>query len=141
MNPQREIEDLIARFYAAFDNRQGRGIGVDELRRMFLTDARITRVLAGQVDTWTVEEFIAPRAAMLTDGTLVAFHEWESDGETIIFENIAAHRSQYRKYGRLHGAPYTGEGRKFISLCRLEGRWRIVSVLWEEGDEGAEGGE
>ncbi|MBV8854565.1 MAG: hypothetical protein JOY91_14225 [Sinobacteraceae bacterium] len=47
MNPQREIEDLIARFYAAFDNREGRVIGVDELRRMFLADARINARAGG----------------------------------------------------------------------------------------------
>lgn len=30
------------------------------------------------------------------------------------------------------GAAYSGEGRKFILLCQSEGRWRIVSVLWED---------
>jgi hypothetical protein len=132
VNQQSEIDDLVARFYAAFDNRDGRAIGADELRGMFLADARITRVMAGQLDSWTVEEFIAPRAAILTDGTLVGFHEWEIAGETTIFENIAERQSRYRKSGRLRGEPYGGEGRKLISLCRLDGRWRIVSVLWED---------
>jgi hypothetical protein len=99
---------------------------------MFLPNARVTRVCAGQMESWSVDEFIAPRAAMLMDGTLVKFHEWEIEGATTIFGNIAEHRSQYRKSGHLRGDPYVGEGRKFISLCRLAGCWRIVSILWED---------
>jgi len=99
---------------------------------MFLPNARATRLAAGQMDSWSVDEFIAPRAAILTDGTLVDFHEWEIEGGTTIFGSIAEHRSRYRKSGQLRGEPYLGEGRKFVLLCQLEGRWRIVSVLWED---------
>lgn len=132
LHQQSAIDALVARFYATFDNRNGRAMAVDELRQMFLADGRITRVAAGQVDSWTVEDFIAPRAALLTDGSLIDFHEWEIEADTLIFDHIAARRSRYRKSGRLHGEPYNGEGRKVISLCRLQGRWRIVSVLWED---------
>ena len=133
MNPQQsEIGSLISRFYAAFDNRQGRALDVTELRELFLPEARVTRVAAGQADSWSVDEFIAPRVAILTDGILLSFHEWEVEGATTVFGNIAEHRSQYRKSGQQRGTPYGGEGRKFILLCQLEGRWRIVSILWED---------
>lgn len=133
MSPQQsEINRLIARFYAAFDNREGRAIALSELREMFLPNARVTRVAAGQADSWSVDEFIAPRAAILTDGTLVNFHEREAEGATTVFGNIAEHRSQYRKSGQLRGELYVGEGTKFILLCKLDGCWRIVSVLWED---------
>ena len=129
---QLQIQQLIARFYAAFDNREGRAIDIAGLREMFLPNATVTRMAAGQIACWSVDEFIAPRAAMLTDGTLVDFHEWEVEGTTTIFDDIAEHRSQYRKCGQLRGEAYVGEGRKLIALCRLEGHWRIVSVLWED---------
>lgn len=129
---QSQIDDLIRRYYAAFDNRSNRAIGVDELRRIFMTDARVTRVVAGQVDSWTVEQFISPREAMLTDGTLLDFHEWEVEGVTDIFADIAQRRSRYRKSGKLRGQPYSGEGYKLIQLCRSQGQWRIISVLWED---------
>jgi len=133
LSPQQsEITRLIERFYAAFDNRERRTIDMAALREMFLPEARVMRVAAGQTDSWSVDEFIAPRAAILTDGTLVNFHEWEIEGATTIFANIAEHRSQYRKSGEQRGEPYAGEGRKFILLCHVDGRWRIVSVLWED---------
>lgn len=131
-DPQQQIDHLIARFYAAFDNRQGKPIAVPELRDLFLPTARVTRVAAGQIDSWSVDEFIAPRAAILTDGTLIDFHEWEIEGATTIHDHIAERRSRYRKSGQLRDDPYAGEGRKFILLCQSDGRWRIASILWED---------
>lgn len=127
-----DIDALIAAFYAAFDNRGARRPTVADVRRMFLPDGRVTRVSPAGVESWTVDQFIAPRITMLTNGTLVDFHEWEVDAETTVFGDIANRRSFYRKAGTLHGAPYGGEGRKFVQLVRVEGRWLINSVLWED---------
>ena len=123
---------MISAFYAAFDNRGGRAPATQTLRELFAPDGRITRVSAEGVASWDVDSFIAPREAMLTDGRLTDFHEWETDGATEVMGAIAVHRSHYRKTGRLDGAPYPGGGRKLISLCQTDGRWRIVSVVWED---------
>ena len=127
-----EIASLITAFYAAFDNRGGRAPAVAELRALLAPLATITRVNAEGADTWDPDAFIAPREAMLTDGTLTEFHEWEVAGRTEGFGHIAGHSSVYRKEGRLNGAPYEGSGRKFISLFNTGGRWLISSILWED---------
>jgi hypothetical protein len=127
-----EIDALIAAFYAAFDNRGGRAPATATLRELFLPEGRITRVSAGGAASWDLDAFIAPREAMLTGGALTDFHEWETEGVTEVLGAIAVRRSHYRKQGRQAGAPYAGEGRKLISLCRTDGRWRIVSVVWED---------
>jgi hypothetical protein len=126
------VETVIAAFYAAFDNRGGRAPAMAVLRHLFTPDGRITRVSPDGVASWDVETFIAPREAMLTDGRLTDFFEWETAGATEVTGAIAVHRSRYRKTGRLDGAPYDGEGCKLISLCLADGGWRIVSVLWED---------
>ncbi len=84
------------------------------------------------VAVWDVDAFVAPRAAMLGDGTLSEFHEWETEGQTQIWDSIASRASRYAKAGRLNGADYRGGGRKFIQFHRRDGRWRISSVLWED---------
>jgi len=127
-----EIDRLIAEFYAAFDNRGSRSPAPAELRAMFTAQATITRVTPDRIDTWTTDAFIAPRAAMLTEGTLTEFHEWEVDGQTTAFDSIANRCSHYKKAGLLNGAPYGGEGRKFIQLCRISDRWLISSILWQD---------
>ncbi len=127
-----DIDALIAAYYAAFDNRASRAPAIGELRAMFTPGASITCVALGKVDTWTVEAFIAPRAAMLSNGELKEFHEWELDAQTVAFDNIASRRSLYGKSGVRNGEPFQGDGRKFISLARTEDGWRISSILWED---------
>lgn len=127
-----EIDSVIAAFYAAFDNRGSRIAATARLRALFGAEARITRLSPDGVVSWDVDEFIAPRAAMLTDGTLVEFHEWETEGRTTIAGNIASRQSRYEKSGRLNGAPYAGGGHKFIQLFRAHDRWKISAVLWED---------
>jgi len=127
------IDALIAAFYAAYDNRGGKPPATAALRGLFTPEGRVTRVSAGDVANWDVDAFIAPREAMLTDGTLVEFHEWETEAVTEVFDNIASRTSHYAKAGTLNGAPYAGEGCKFIQLVRgPDRRWRINSVLWED---------
>lgn len=99
---------------------------------MFTPGASITCVAPGRVDTWWVEAFIAPRVALLSNGALSEFHEWEVEGQTIIFGAIANRCSHYAKSGLLNGEPCDGGGRKFISLARTEEGWRISSILWED---------
>ena len=127
-----DLEALVTDFYAAFDNRGGSAPAVDALRAMFGEAATITRVTSDQVDTWDADAFIAPRQAMLTDGTLQDFHEWETDARTVVLDNIASRWSTYEKLGTLNGADYRGGGHKFIQLHRQDGRWRIASILWED---------
>ena len=126
------IDDLIASFYAAFDNRGGRLPTMADVQRMFLPGGIVTRVTRDGIESWSVDDFIAPRVTMLTDGTLTAFHEWEVEAETTVLGNIASRQSRYGKEGTLRGAPYRGEGRKILQLCRVGDHWRIVSVLWED---------
>lgn len=127
-----EIEELVAAFYAVFDNRNGQSLAIEELHAMFVKDATITRVALDRVDTWTTEAFISPRVAMLSDGTLTEFREWEIDAKTTVFESIASRCSHYKKTGLLNGVRYDGGGRKFIQLCRTTDRWLISSILWED---------
>lgn len=126
------IDALIAAFYGAFDNRGGRAPGGEALRAMFAPGATITRVAAGQAECWTPDAFIAPRMAILTDGSLIDFHEWETQARTEVRGDIASRWSRYGKAGRRHGAAFEGGGEKFIQLCRLEERWLISAILWQD---------
>lgn len=99
---------------------------------MFSEGATITRVTHDRVDRWTLETFISPRAAMLTDGTLIDFHEWEIEAHTVVLDSIASRWSTYEKEGTLDGADYRGRGQKFIQFYRAECRWLINAILWED---------
>ena len=135
---QLEIEALAASFYAAFDNRNARVPAAAALHALFAHDAVITRVTPGHVERWTPDGFISPRVAMLTDGTLTEFHEWETQGRTVVLDNIASRWSRYEKAGTLNGADFAGGGHKFIQFHRQGGGWLISSILWEDATPVAE---
>lgn len=126
------IDELTATFYGGFDNRAPRIPTGEELLALFSEGATITRVGADGVARWTPEAFVAPRIALLTDGTLTEFHEWETDSRTAVFADIASRWSTYEKEGLSNGNEYRGGGRKFMQLRRQDGRWLITSLLWQD---------
>jgi len=129
---ERAIGGLVETFYAAFDNRGGRRPDILGLRALFAPYALIARVSAEGMDCWTVDKFLAPRAALLTDGTLTEFHEWEVRGRNVGGDLIATRWSEYEKAGVRDGTAFRGAGRKLVSLHKADGHWRIASVLWED---------
>lgn len=135
------IDDAAACFFAAFDNRGGRRVDMAGLRALLLPEARIVRLDGGCAEVMDPDSFIAPREALLASGSLTDFHEWEERAETTVFGAAAVRRCVYRKAGLREGAPFEGAGFKAISLVRLEGRWRIASVLWQDEAEGLELGQ
>ena len=121
-----ELEAVVAAFYAAFDNRGSRGPDAQELLALFGPEATVTRVAGADVETWSAQQFVAPRIAILTDGTLTEFHEWETESRTFVSGSIAARWSTYEK----ESAASRGGGQKVIHLRRAGGSWVISSLLW-----------
>jgi hypothetical protein len=128
------IDALVARFYAAFDNRGGRRPSLETIRALFVPGATITRVSADAVEAWSVDAFAAPRIALLTSGALADFHEWETAGETAIGTRIASRRSTYAKRGVRDGRAEEGGGRKLLHVAKGADGWRIAAILWEDGE-------
>ena len=111
---------MTATFYAAFDNRAPRIPTGEELLALFAEQATITRVAPGDAACWDPAAFVAPRIAMLTDGTLTEFHEWETESRTAVFEDIASRWSTYEKEGSARTVPTTAA--EAGSSCSSAGR-------------------
>lgn len=123
------LDDLVRRFFAAFDNRAGRIPTAPALPAFFMPGAEIR--VAEQAPC-TVREFLAPRLALLS-GRLSEFHEWETAAQTRIAADgaHAQRQSRYAKQGLLDGQPYKGQGSKHFDFARDgEGRWRIAALSW-----------
>lgn len=127
------IDAVVADFYALFDNRNGLAPLLDAPHRVFARDAVIVRRDGEALSTMTLDAFLAPRRAWLSDGTLAGFHEWETDARTSVAGGIATRLSRYRKQGLRHGTAIDGSGAKSLQLVRTPDGWRIAAVLWEDG--------
>ncbi|MFD0274894.1 nuclear transport factor 2 family protein [Kitasatospora sp. NPDC127111] len=124
-----EIDALTAEFFGSFDNRGGKSADVGRLRRLLLPGAVIV-VTGPNYTVYTVDEFIAPREQLLSDGRLVEFSEWETSERTEIAGDIASRFGEYRKSGILNGEPYEGTGTKTIQFVRTPEGWRIAAFSW-----------
>lgn len=129
-DPSDEIDALVARFFAIFDNRHGAAPRLADLVDCFADKATIARHGDAGTELYTVEEFALPRIELLTRGALRDFHEWETDATTQLFDGIAARTSRYAKQGLLDGRPYAGSGTKCFHFVRMETGWRIASIAW-----------
>lgn len=129
---QEDIDALIERFFAAFDNRRGRIPLAETMIELFAEKAVIARCDDVRCDLYSPEEFATPRAALLANGELTKFHEWEETSSTQIVGAIANRTSRYAKSGLHAGAAYAGTGTKFFQLARFAAHWRIVALSWAD---------
>ncbi len=127
---RRKVDALIARFFAVFDNRDDARPQIATLTGCFVENAVIVRHDGKTAEFCTVLEFAAPRIRLLTEGTLVQFHEWEETSSTQVFGGIAARVSRYGKAGILDGKAYSGSGTKCFQLVEAGIGWRISSLAW-----------
>jgi hypothetical protein len=127
---QREIDALVARFFSAFDNRDGAVPRLADLINCFTEKATIVRRSDSGAELYTVREFAIPRIKLLTEGALLCFHESEISSKTQIFDGIATRTSRYSKSGLLNGNSYGGSGTKCFQLVDLSIGWRIASLAW-----------
>ena len=131
MDDRTVIDGVVGSFFAAFASGPDVRARLDALRESFLPEAVIVR---GGLDPaiYDVDGFIAPRAELLTGGRLAGFREWEVDGRTDLFGDVAARTCTYAKEGVLDGRPFSGRGFKTLQFVRLDGRWRISALAWDD---------
>lgn len=96
-----------------------------DLRALSRPEAVIVKTCGGEITPCDVEGFIAPRQALLMSGELEDFREWQLQGRTQVFGDIAHHFCIYAKPWREGGRPVTGQGMKTIQMVRTTRGWRI----------------
>ncbi len=132
------IDELVARFFRAFCNAGGAIPDLDSLRELFVADALISKCVGTTAEIHGVDQFIEPRRALLTDGTLTDFEEHELAERTEIFGGIAQRFSLYEKSGVLLGQPFLTRGVKTLQFVRMTESWKIAAVAWDDERENQE---
>jgi RimJ/RimL family protein N-acetyltransferase len=130
------IAEIVRTFFAAFTSGPDSPARLLALRQVLHPGAVIVRTCGLEPAVYSVEDFIAPRAALLSGGKLVDFHEWEVSGRTEIFGDIAQHFCTYAKAGVQDGTPFAARGKKTIQFIRVDGRWLVISGAWDDERDG-----
>lgn len=136
MDDRAAIDALTARLYAAFRNVGGVAAPVDTLYDLFLADARIVKAVSTVAESMSLRAFVESRRAILGDGSLVDFDEWEVDARTELCGHVASRWSLYRKVGTKGGIAFDLHGLKSLQLVRVAGGWKIAALAWDDARPG-----
>ena len=123
---------VIDRFFAAFVSGPDAVARAGTLRDLLLPAAIVVRTCGDEPQVLDVESFIAPRAALLSSGTLVDFREWATSVEIEVYGDVAQAWVGYAKSWRQDGVLHEGTGAKSIQLVRTAAGWRIGAVAWDD---------
>ena len=130
------IDQVVNRFFSAFNNKNGRQADLDSLSDIFVADGLIVKTCGGSPSVCNLAEFIAPRRELLNGGDLKNFSEQEVWERTDIFGSVAQRLCVYEKSGVLSGQEFASKGMKSIQLIKTEAGWKISSVAWDDEREG-----
>lgn len=133
---QEAIDAVVRAFFAAFTSGPDIADRLAGLRSLFLPQAVIVRTGGGEPTVHDVDGFIAPRQALLAGGTLTGFREWELDGRTEVFGDIAQRFASYAKAWVQDGQAHTGRGMKTLQFVRTAAGWRISAMAWDDERDG-----
>ncbi|MFK4086904.1 DUF4440 domain-containing protein [Kribbella sp. NPDC020789] len=129
---QTALTEIVRRFFDAFVSGPECEERLDALPELFIPQAVIVRTCGSEPLAYTVDEFIAPRRALLTSGTLSGFREWPLEGRLDVFGDIAHWYGGYAKAGSQDGTAFTGRGMKTIQFVRTAAGWRISAAAWDD---------
>jgi hypothetical protein len=126
------VATVVRTFFEAFTSGPGCAERLDALPELFLPGALIVRTCGGEPTAYDVAGFVEPRRELLTGGTLTDFREWELEGHTELFGDVAHHFCSYAKEWRQNGVRHTRRGMKTLQLVRTATGWRISGAAWDD---------
>jgi hypothetical protein len=131
MSTEDELAALTAAFLAAVSFAPGERPDYDAIRTLFIDGGKLIRNI-DSLDVTSVDEFIAPRRALVDSGALTAFEEVEYTHITEVFGNVAHRMSTYGKRGTQDGAEFAARGVISTQFVRTPDGWRMSSMAWDD---------
>jgi hypothetical protein len=126
------IEEITRRFFAAFANAGGYAASIDDLYHILIPQAVIVSNSGDNPIVYSLESFVEPRRALLANGSLVDFREWETSGRTDILGNIAQRAGTYAKSWTARGRSFEQTGAKTLQFIRTPEGWQISAFAWDD---------
>jgi hypothetical protein len=130
------LDELTKQFFQLFNNKNGTVPAIENIYRLCIPQAVIIKNTGTSPELYNLEQFIAPRKRILTDGTLAEFSEEEIAERTEVFGNIAQRFCSYKKSGVLSGEFFEAKGMKTIQFIKTTDGWKISALAWDDVREG-----
>lgn len=127
-----QIASLTDAFFRAVSFPHGGRPDYGRIRGLFINAGLLIKNTADPPDVSTVEQFIAPRLALVEAGRLTSFEEAELDHRTEVFGRVAHRLSTYVKRAVTDGASTEVRGVISTQFVDTSDGWRISSMAWDD---------
>jgi hypothetical protein len=126
------INDLTRQFFDLFDNTDHKIPDWTIVQKICIPEIIIIKKTRLTEVVYNLTNFIEPRKAILSNGTLMNFREHELEEETQVIGHIAQRQCRYQKRGSLSGKSFIETGTKLFQFIKTSSGWRINSLVWED---------
>jgi hypothetical protein len=127
-----ELARLVAAFFAAVSFEEGGQPGYDAIRDLFVERGLLIRNTGDAPEVTSVDEFIAPRAALAASGELTSFYEGELEAVDQHFGTVAHRWCTYEKRGVQNGTAFEARGTISTQFVLTPQGWRMSSMAWDD---------
>ena len=131
MTTEDELAALTAAFLDAVSFEPGERPAYDAIRDLFIEQGLLIKNI-GEPEIATVDEFIAPRQALVDSGELTEFEERELSARTEVFGNVAHRMSTYSKSGTQGGRRFEARGVISTQFVFTPNGWRMSAMAWDD---------
>jgi len=129
---QRQLDDLMCRFYEVISFEEG---GTPDWQRMgdlFSEHARITRITPEAIDYMDLSTFRNMAEELIEVGAFTRFYEREVARRADRFGDVMHVASAYETKISPDAVDYLERGVNSLQLVREKGSWKIVSLCWDD---------
>jgi len=128
---QRQLDELIRAFYEVISFEDGGAPHWESMAGLFSKHARITRVTPEATDYMDLQTFRNMAEELLELGAFTSFFERELARRTDRYGDVIHVASAYETRRSPTARDYLERGVNSLQLIREEGRWKIVSLCWD----------
>jgi hypothetical protein len=133
-----ELQRLMAAFLEAVSFEPGSAPSYGRIRELFIPAGLLIKNSGAAPEIYSVDEFIAPRQALVDSGALTAFEEVEIAAITEAFGNVAHRTSTYEKHGTQDEVSFEAKGVIFTQFIATPAGWKMTVMGWDDERPGLE---
>ena len=129
------LDQTIRSLYEVISFAEGDEPDWEEMKNVFLPNARFTRITPEGVERFDLATFQAMAQEMLDRGMYTSFYEYEVARKVDNFGSRAHVLSAYETKRNATAAGFLARGLNSIQVLWSGESWRVLSLLWDEETE------
>ncbi len=127
---QKEVKKVLHSLYASIHVENAQKPDFDKIKSHFSQDARLGFVGTEGLRLFTSDEYWQGMEDRMSEGAPDLLEEFEIEGYTQSFGNIAYHTSNYGVYVNTRDS-LIEQGIINYQLIKTDGKWKVLSMIWE----------